>query len=327
MAHEQASEAADGSASLYDWWLKAVPAFLGAAPAAPPPPGEGQPLPFPTPQMAEALQRTRGMLDSLYGGLLRTLAAADPGGELRSFESFVHERVSGIADQFSHLGDPASGPADMARFGSKLFATPMAALGDAMKPLSLNLERAYGGLADAFGLAPMRELEQAGRDAAEAALSRQRAQVDYLGVVADALVKAARTMNDELAEMGRRGERIETVLALARVWARVTDEAMHEALQSPRGLKSAAALLRAAPLSRQQQQRVVALASQALNMPTRAEVDDAYREIQELKRELRRLRKGQGQGQGQPPPAEAANEPVARKPARPRAPRKGARTA
>ena len=43
-----------------------------------------------------------------------------------------------------------------------------------------------------------------------------------------------------------------------------------------------------------QQQRVVAIASEALNVPTRAEVDDAYREIQELKREMRRLRKSIG---------------------------------
>ena len=38
----------------------------------------------------------------------------------------------------------------------------------------------------------------------------------------------------------------------------------------------------------------MAIASEALNVPTRAEVDDAYREIQELKRELRRMRKSSG---------------------------------
>jgi hypothetical protein len=62
-------------------------------------------------------------------------------------------------------------------------------------------------------------------------------------------------------------------------------------MQSRGALEAAARLVRTATRSRQQQHRVIAIASQALNMPTRAEVDDAYREIQELKRELRRLRK------------------------------------
>ena len=85
---------------------------------------------------------------------------------------------------------------------------------------------------------------------------------------------------------------VDTMLALVRLWARTMDEAMHDAMQSPRALQATAKLIRASASSRQQQQRIVAIASEALNVPTRAEVDDAYREIQELKRELRRLRKG-----------------------------------
>ena len=78
-----------------------------------------------------------------------------------------------------------------------------------------------------------------------------------------------------------------------RLWARAADEAMHTAMRSPDALEASARLVRTATRSRGQQQRVVAIASQALNIPTRAEVDEAYREIQELKRELRRLRKPQ----------------------------------
>jgi hypothetical protein len=50
-------------------------------------------------------------------------------------------------------------------------------------------------------------------------------------------------------------------------------------------------VIRAASLHREQVQKTVALASTALHVPTRAEMDSAFKEIQELKRELRRLKK------------------------------------
>ena len=69
-----------------------------------------------------------------------------------------------------------------------------------------------------------------------------------------------------------------------------------------------ARLVRAASRARQQKQRVVAIASEWLNIPTRAEVDDAYREIQELKRELRRLRKSAARPPATPVPAVTVNQ-------------------
>ena len=91
--------------------------------------------------------------------------------------------------------------------------------------------------------------------------------------------------------MGRRGESVDSLQGLLRVWARSTDEAVHAAMQAPDALDASARLLRSTTVSRQQLQRMVGIASATLNVPTRIEMDDAYREIQELKRELRRLRK------------------------------------
>ena len=66
---------------------------------------------------------------------------------------------------------------------------------------------------------------------------------------------------------------------------------MHEAMQSARGLEVTAKLIGASSQHRQQLQKAIGLASEALHVPTRADMDDAFREIQELKRELRRLKK------------------------------------
>jgi class III poly(R)-hydroxyalkanoic acid synthase PhaE subunit len=168
---------------------------------------------------------------------------------------------------------------------------PLAAGAKALEPLTLNLERAFGGLVDAFGLAPLRDLQEAQRDLSLAAVAHRQAQVEYLEVAAGALSQGAEALTTRLVEMGQRGESVDSLLGLVRLWAQTTDGAMHRAMQTPRALEASAKLVRASARSRQQQQRVVAILSQALHMPTRAELDDAFREIQELKRELRRMRK------------------------------------
>ena len=91
--------------------------------------------------------------------------------------------------------------------------------------------------------------------------------------------------------MGARGEPVESLLVLIRLWANAVDAPMHATMQSERGLAVTAKAVRAATEHRQRLQKAVALASEALHVPTRADVDEAYREIQELKRELRRLKK------------------------------------
>lgn len=163
--------------------------------------------------------------------------------------------------------------------------------GKALGPLSLNLERAYGGLADAFGLASSRDWQRASREMAAAAIEKQQAQAEYLSLVVGAMAKGSEGVLARLKSMDEKGETVDSLLGLVRLWSHALDESMHAALQSPKALEASARLVRAASRARQQKQRMVAIASESLNIPTRAEVDDAYREIQELKRELRRLRK------------------------------------
>lgn len=317
MADKDDKEAAAATEPLYRWWLGALPGLLGKLgpePAAAP--AQAQ-RPFPVDQMGQALKLTQHWFGSLYDTYLRTLISSQPGDEVRSFEHLVTDQVAAMTDRLVGFGQAFSGHPNLAELNARLTGLPLSALGEALKPLSLNLERAYGGLADAFGLAPLRALDEAGRDLALAAVAHRQAQGEYLEVVAGALQQGAEALTVRLAEMARRGESVDSLLALVRLWARSTDEAMHAAMQAPRALEASAKLLRAAARSRLQQQRVVAVVSEALNVPTRAEVDEAYREIQELKRELRRLRK---------PVVAVADQPPAAAPKRPRAATPAAKT-
>jgi hypothetical protein len=80
------------------------------------------------------------------------------------------------------------------------------------------------------------------------------------------------------------------VLALMRMWAVATEEAVHEVLQSERGLEATAAVTRAGLNYRRQMQAFASIIADALDMATRRDLDDAYREIQALKREMRSMR-------------------------------------
>jgi class III poly(R)-hydroxyalkanoic acid synthase PhaE subunit len=167
----------------------------------------------------------------------------------------------------------------------------LAGSGAGTNQLQLGIERTFGGLGDAFGLGPMRELEQAWRDMLAASTAKQRAQAEYLALVAQAWSAGTTGLVKELQAMGQRGERVESLLAFIRLWAKCVDAPLHETMQGARGLEVTAKVIRAASQHREQLQKTIGIASEALHVPTRKDMDDAFREIQELKRELRRLKK------------------------------------
>ena len=278
---------AQGSDPLYGWWFDAVPNFLkGLVPATGADTAtsalNGAAAPVPIAQVEQALGLAQRLMRPLYDTLFQALVLNEPGEAFDWIEQSLQDRMGDLTDRLTTMNQALSGQ-----------PAPFDALAESMKPLSLNLERAFGGLADAFGLASSRELHQALTGMAAAAVAHRQAQAEYLGLVASALAKANDALVSQLADMGQRGESVDSVKALVRLWARAADESMHAAMRSPNALEASARLVRTATRSRAQQHRVVAIASRALNIPTRAEVDDAYREIQELKRELRRLRKPQ----------------------------------
>jgi len=158
-------------------------------------------------------------------------------------------------------------------------------------PLVAGMERTFGALADAFGWGPGRELAYAWGELIAASAARQGAQAEYLLTVTEAWRKGTERFLEQLAQMPAQGERVESMVSLLRKWASAVDAAMHEAMQSEQGLEVTARLLRAATHQRQQLQKAVGVASDSLHMPTRADVDEAYREIQQLKREIRSLKK------------------------------------
>ncbi|MBL8471468.1 MAG: hypothetical protein KF778_12295 [Rhodocyclaceae bacterium] len=305
MTNDIPSAAAQSAQSLYGWWLGAIPRlFAGFTPANPlaafMPPASAAPdvaeqkpaSPFPVGQMVQALASAQQTLAPIYQAYAQALAGNMP--QLPGLGA-LPMGAEAQAQQFSEV---------LGKFG-QMFSAPLALPdgavnswnnflkhdSDVLGSLMSGAERTFGAVADALGLAPSRDLREAWQTMEAAALAKQQAQAEYLGVMARIWAKGLDGLRAHLTEMGGRGESVESVSALIRLWAKVADAAAHDAMQSEDGLQASAKMIRASTRYRQAAHRVVGIMSEAMNVPTRAEVDAAYREIQELKRELRRLRK------------------------------------
>jgi hypothetical protein len=197
------------------------------------------------------------------------------------------------------------------------WATPLffAATGmpDAANPMQVGADRTFGAFADALGVRPMREIQEAWQMLAKAEMERRSAQAGYAAMLGQAFADGTGALAGRLEEMRRNGEEVTSLLAFVRLWTREADAALHARMQSPQGLDMTARVVRASTRQRAELHRLVALISRNVNVPTREEVDDGFREIQELKREIRRLRKELPAAKAVPsadaagPPAKAAS--------------------
>jgi len=137
-----------------------------------------------------------------------------------------------------------------------------------------------------------------------ATMAQSEARAAYAMLVQSAIAAGLQKLLRRLADMAERGERVDSVLALMRMWAVATEEAVHQILQSERGLEATAAVTRAGLAYRRRTQDFASIIADTLDMATRRDLDEAYREIQALKRELRSLR-------ASPPPAAPTRKPRA----------------
>jgi class III poly(R)-hydroxyalkanoic acid synthase PhaE subunit len=282
----------DNLAALYAGWTQAVPnAFRmlmpGAMPAAPSASAAGPDraaAPFPVEQIGAALGVIEGVLAQLYQSYLPLLAQGRVTAE--PFEALAQAATNAFNAMLVPLQQAPGGlPAVDAWPALSASALPGAA------QLQLGIERTFGGLGEAFGLGPLRQLQEAWREMLLASVAKQRAQVEYLALAAQAFASGTATLLRELQAMALRGERVESLLAFVRMWAKAVDAPLHDAMQGSAGLDATAKVIRASTAHRQQVQKVVGVASTALHMPTRDDMSEAFREIQELKRELRRLKR------------------------------------
>jgi len=319
-----------GVQSVYNFWLGLIPQFFGQLGAASPlastaTPSPASTLPFPANQIAKAATMTQDALQSIARAYSPILEAAGAPGLLGQWASAMPAwpGLPGNANPPAGAAAPSAPspwPANPFMPGAQAMQNPFAAMfpaaanpmaslpsmasmfagaqGNAGLPFeamqkswtdlatrmagstpdaySAAFDRTHGALVDALGLGPMRRLQVAYQDLLGAGVARDQARLAYAMVVQGALAQS--------------GERVDSIFALLRMWAVSTEEAVHETLQSENGLAATAALARTGIHYRRRMQEIAGIVADTLDMATRNDLDEAYREIQNLKREVRAMR-------------------------------------
>jgi hypothetical protein len=316
---------AAGVQSVYDYWLGMLPQFFAQLGAAVPAVGHADgsatsTLPFPADQVAKAATLTNDALQSIAQTYSPLLQAAGAPGLLAQWAAAMplmtslqpkpeQPAATTMAMAFAPwMGTMPFTPPAAAGAGGAAPAAVTAALlpfqqmqkawlelgsqmvGGTSQTYATAFDRTFGALSDALGLGPVRKLQAAGQQIMAAAVAQNEARAAYAMLVQTAFASGLDNLLQRLAEMGQKGERVDSVLVLLRMWAVATEQAVHQVLQSERGLVATAAVARAGLGYRRQLQGFAAIIADTLDMATRRDLDDAYCEIQELKRELRALR-------------------------------------
>ncbi|MDW7712029.1 MAG: poly(R)-hydroxyalkanoic acid synthase subunit PhaE [Deferrisomatales bacterium] len=188
-------------------------------------------------------------------------------------------------------------------------------------------ETTAGKLTAAPAIGYTREFQEKLTRAFETWVEVRRAEVDFRTELVNTGFHALEGLLRELVEKGERGEKIDTFRGLFDLWVATAEKTYFEIASTDSFAEIQGRLVNAAMQYRIRERELADSFAKALHLPTRRELDDAYRHLHDLKTEVRRLRAevahvkaSAGQPPAPPPPtpprakrAKAAPKPVARK--------------
>lgn len=152
-------------------------------------------------------------------------------------------------------------------------------------------ENSIGRLLESPSLGYTRELEERLLGGFEAWMDYRRAVAEYQVVVGEAWAEAMDKVWRELAERARTGRPIASLREYIGLWTTMTDAHMETVFRSEAYAASQGRMLDAAMRYRRIERGIVETFLRTTDLATRSELDEAFREIHALKRELRQLRR------------------------------------
>ena len=142
-------------------------------------------------------------------------------------------------------------------------------------------------------------------------VAMRRRSLEHNAVMLDAWIQAAGAFAQELNQRAERGETLESWREVLALWVETANRVLLETQRSEAFLKTQREVLKASTDLRLAQQDITAFYSEMFGYPTRSELDDVYKSVTELRRDLRTLqhRIRQLQAAPAPSPAEAPEKP------------------
>lgn len=170
-------------------------------------------------------------------------------------------------------------------------------LGRMLNPMSMSL---VGGnqvgdvirrMTEGPRLADVGAMERRMAEVMELYLAVQTATRAYEGVVAGAWTKASQRFAEDVGERLRAGKQIGQGKASLEIWMEIANQTLMETHRSPEFLSAQRDLLRAAMDFLLAERAMLEQLVEPAGFPTRTEIDEVHRSVQDLKRRVRALEK------------------------------------
>ncbi len=130
--------------------------------------------------------------------------------------------------------------------------------------------------------------------AADALTDLRKAQATYHKKMGEALALAVERTIDHLAKLAEKGdeaEKIHSLRDLMRTFYTIADKTLNEVFIGEEFLKVQEDMTSALMTFKVRQREALEIIYQAMDLPTRSEVDEAYKDMHDLKREVRMLKR------------------------------------
>lgn len=152
-------------------------------------------------------------------------------------------------------------------------------------------EESFGSLVQSPILGPSREFNGKVVRSFDAWTELYQATVNYQIVLANVQVQSFEELMKELVSRAEQGKTIKDWRQFQDVWSQVADDVFAQAFCSEENLKIRGKFINALNAYRLRQQELQELWMKALNMPVRSEVDEMHKNIYELRKEVKALKK------------------------------------
>ncbi len=150
------------------------------------------------------------------------------------------------------------------------------------------------GLAQMPGMGLSREKNAKLLRLMDAVVDMRRTNLKFQTAMSQGMAKAVETTVERLGDLKAKGEKINTVRGLMKLWFTSADGTLMHVFNSPEFLAIQNEMTTANNEYRIRQRAVLEDIFQKLDIPTRSEIDDAYKIIHDLKMEVRALKKAIG---------------------------------
>jgi class III poly(R)-hydroxyalkanoic acid synthase PhaE subunit len=220
-------------------------------------------------QMAGALERNTGMLTDL--SQLTQSLGKDWAPAMLPWLAFM-----GKSSAAGHLGE--------ATLGGSANLTRLFAMESELFPF-------LSGLAEMPRAGLTREKNAKFLRLMDALVDVRRTNLKFQTAMAQGMTKAVENTIDRLAKLKAKGEKITSVRELMKLWFTSADGTLMHVFNSPEFLAIQEEMTTANNEYRVRQRAVLEDLYQQFDIPTRSEIDDAYKIIHDLKLEVRALKK------------------------------------